>query len=585
MLSDFITSSYLQYKADTDAVASWLTTTAGERGYLMDLQTGNPSSQNQEQQQQSKRLKGKARKQARQACQSEAEAEAEAEVTAPTRTLPVKEFARLANYLAAATDPPVVVPASFVTSLDRAITTRREHGTELSSRVPRDEESRASDDRHVHFIGVLEHVREVLRPRFARDQVKCAVAKPAKKPVQKKHTQIISNLANKFESPGVQEPSKEFINAPNVRPTTATTKVEEVNHEEQNPPDDVAAPPRFLLLLQDYYLLRTFLIHAWTQYRDEVFKLECVSLATNTAIDIARRMCEDVDPLLEEHVKFKTILAAIYFDICKQSGHDPMFCEQPRDIINFQPYDAIEGTLLPAYILLEQWRNASPNGLPPEGFPAVPPNYPSTYDPKSDRSNKSGRDKFKEDHILLGEIISEFLVRAISPTQPFEDEFTRGLRLMFDTGVIPIWLVFAAQVFLDIHHVLRAKAKNAFTNLFIYAGTLEYSIKQHFEFGSCTPCLKWPEQNDIEFQNLLRCIKQWVRSDSIGAAKIRAGRVAEESLRLMRGHPLLCNTLSLLIKTHYRFEAVHGPISGGLQTNEVYRRSRKVRLPDNVAES
>ncbi|KKZ64795.1 hypothetical protein EMCG_09306 [[Emmonsia] crescens] len=454
MLSDFITSSYLQYKADTDAVASWLVTTAGECGYLMDLQTRNPSSQNQEQQQQSKRLKGKARKQARQACQ--AESEAEAEVTTPTRTLPVKEFARLANYLAAATDPPVVVPASFVRSLDRAIATRREHGTELSSRVPRDEESRASDDRHVHFIGVLEHVREVLRPRFARDQVKCAVAKPAQKPVQKHHAQIISNLANKFESLGVQEPSKEFINAPNVRPTTATTKVEEVNHEEQNPPDDEEASFRFLLLLQDYYLLRIFLIHTWTQYRDEVFKLECVSLATNTAIDIARRMCEDVDPLFEEHVKVKTILIAIYLAICKRSGHDPMFREQPRDIINFQPYDAIEGTLLPAYILLEQWRNASPNGLPTEGFPAMPPKYPS----------KSGRDKFKEDHISIRQIISEFLVlHAISPTQPFKDEFTRRLRLMFDT--------------------------------------------RHFKFGSSIPCLKWPEQNDIEFQNLLRCIKQW----------------------------------------------------------------------------
>ena len=57
MLNSLLTSSYLQYKSDTDTVASWLANTAIKCGYPADLLT-----KGKQKPQASGRLKGKARK-------------------------------------------------------------------------------------------------------------------------------------------------------------------------------------------------------------------------------------------------------------------------------------------------------------------------------------------------------------------------------------------------------------------------------------------------------------------------------------------------------------------------------------------
>lgn len=128
MLSDFITSSYIQYKADTNTVASWLATTAKNCGYASDLLQQN--NQKQQPNQPSQRLKGKARKQAREAAKELGGNTTQQKL--PTCTIPVQEFVSLAEYIAGYTKLPVSVPMSFVIALDRAISVRKEHGSYVS---------------------------------------------------------------------------------------------------------------------------------------------------------------------------------------------------------------------------------------------------------------------------------------------------------------------------------------------------------------------------------------------------------------------------------------------------------------------
>lgn len=66
----------------------------------------------------------------------------------------------MADWIASHNKPPVRVPRTFVDCLTRAISVRRSHG----EAVPRTDEK--SDETHGHFIGILEHVRDVLRPRM-----------------------------------------------------------------------------------------------------------------------------------------------------------------------------------------------------------------------------------------------------------------------------------------------------------------------------------------------------------------------------------------------------------------------------------
>ncbi|KAL4903045.1 hypothetical protein BDW74DRAFT_180335 [Aspergillus multicolor] len=95
------------------------------------------------------------------------------------------------------------------------------------------------------------------------------------------------------------------------------------------------------------------------------------------------------------------------------------------------------------------------------------------------RSKKTEKERFLDDRIILSEILSEvFTLHKIMPAQSYEDEFTRGLRNMFETKEIPFWLVFAAQVFLDLHSVLGRFIVRPHQHLTLYARKTELHSAQ-----------------------------------------------------------------------------------------------------------
>lgn len=75
----------------------------------------------------------------------------------PKCTISIKNFSSLAEYIASY-KPPGRVPGSFVTAINRAISVRREFGGQVSEHTRQN-----AQDRHGYFIGVLEHVRDILR--------------------------------------------------------------------------------------------------------------------------------------------------------------------------------------------------------------------------------------------------------------------------------------------------------------------------------------------------------------------------------------------------------------------------------------
>lgn len=194
MLSNFLTSSYFQYKSDTDTVASWLANTAQKCGYAADLLTAGKDKP-----QGGGRLKGKARKLAR------------AQDAGPqTYTIATKDFTGLAEFIAAH-EPRVDVSGNFVSALYRAISVRKSHGANVSGTLPKTEEKQASDDRHSYFVGVLEHVRDTLRPLMT-----CGIIKDIESGIQKpSDTERLSPLFGTLEVFG---PSEEFLNAPDAAP-------------------------------------------------------------------------------------------------------------------------------------------------------------------------------------------------------------------------------------------------------------------------------------------------------------------------------------------------------------------------------
>lgn len=104
-----------------------------------------------------------------------------------------------------------------------------------------------------------------------------------------------------------------------------------------------------------------------------------------------------------------------------------------------------------------------------------------TYDPRADRSKISNRQKFKEDKITLCEILPDFSLLSTTPRRaPTNDEFTRGLCQAFKTGKLTLSVIFAAQIFLDIHHILRDNVDCGFRDLCRTASASVASTNENF---------------------------------------------------------------------------------------------------------
>ncbi|KAL4812452.1 hypothetical protein BDW67DRAFT_178687 [Aspergillus spinulosporus] len=521
MSFDFLTSSYLQYKADTDAVANWLVATAKTCGFPVDTLGTTADRSDSAATQSSKRLKGKARKLAREAARIPASTQtANLTKAKPKNVIALKDFIALSDYIAASTNPVVSVPA-----------TKRSSGAFLQK----------PSIQHNYFIGILEHVWQVLKPRMPSYSTKDSLTQS---PEDDSGETQDGNLANRFGALDVQEPSEAFLKAPDaILPLPRDDKAE---------PDVFA----FCLLLRDLQKMQAVIKHTWEGYRLGKFDLVAASLMTNSAIGFVRNMEEEIQPLLDAHGGAMTILFRAYATMCLLKGEDPEARQQFGDPVNFRTYDIAESIFLPTFILIDSFCDNVDKHDKSQILP-YKAGYFGTFDRASNRSKKSGRGRFDEDKLVMLEILSEFLFlhRLVPSPEPHEDDITRGLRQMFDTHRKPLWLTFGCQVFLDIHHSLRDDVERGFRDATMSSKVIENSIKLNKELHSKLRIKNWPNANDTAIEILLKDISSW-------------------------WHPLLCGTWTYNLKARYqdlaiRFQAAWGSI---MYSAHLYNALRQEKL-------
>lgn len=244
MLSGFVISSYEQYKEDTNVIAAWLASTASRCGYSVDLLRPSPTTSQSAPR--SRRLKGKARKQAKEA--EEQPTENTASPIKPSYTIATKDFVALAEFIAGCTKPPVKVPQSIATVLNRAIKVRKKHAQTLVSQQDRTKDDEDSDKRHSYFVGILEHVKTILQPYFSQAD-----------PEQIKAAEGTDSVTNPFTHLTVSEPSEAFINAPDIAQPSQTRP----DYQSEQPQDLDEACTVFALVLEDFNSLRTAIAKTW----------------------------------------------------------------------------------------------------------------------------------------------------------------------------------------------------------------------------------------------------------------------------------------------------------------------------------
>ena len=566
MLNSLLTSSYLQYKSDTDTVASWLANTARKCGYPADLLIKGKQKQHA-----SGRLKGKARNLAQNAPNKPASLAPPAQ----TYIIAVKDFIGLAEYIVGYKRTRVEVPSGCASSLHRAIAVRRSYGADISEAMEKTAKSQASDDRHSYFIGVLEHVRDILRPLMPESLKNMAPETETKRADADK----ISNLFDKLK---LFEPSEDYLNAPDATPSAPSEDPPSARYEAERLQDFGEASFLFQLLVQDLSKIRNVIQETWSGYEMGVFDLVSASVTTNTAVDIARRMEEDAQPILEKHGGSERLLQLIYLAHCIERNEDPNHWERPDDFLNIRVYDVVEKAFVPIYLLLSSFRAIAKGRT---NVPQYKPGHYGTYNPLDDRSKMTDHEKSYEDRALLMEMLSEinFLSKASPEPMTWEDEFTNGLRkTLCETEKIPLWLTFAVQLFLDAHHTLRNAVSRAYDDLYEAAVKMGGSIKEILDFHRSLRVDNWPRSNDMAFKILLQRIEWVTEVDTLQDAKRRARRPVGQPFDWLKQHPIyaglyLYHLKSLFQEVGITFVGAWGSV---MYAGHLYNAVRQEKLLD-----
>ncbi|KAF7555441.1 hypothetical protein G7Z17_g2142 [Cylindrodendrum hubeiense] len=515
MLPSSLFSVYQQYKKDTDSVASWLASTAKKCGYPSDLLTPKGVQPDG-----AGRLKGKARKGAK---------KRKTFVPVPPRTttkytIATKDFIPLAEFIFASSKPVISVPLSFVNTINRVIYVRSKFGSQMIEHGVKP--STESDTAHSYFVGVLERVRDILRSRMP------AGAQPLNS---------CEDLSNRFCVLNIYEPPPEFEDAPDTE-CPENSDGDSIIYEAEPEKSLEDALVAYTIMVNDLNEIRSYIEWIWSNYRDGHFDLASAAVATNTGIDLARNLMDQVLPIFEEHGGACAMLERFSFICAKQEGfsEDEILSWGPNGK-NEDVYDVADKSYLNASLLLESLVDVlSPNELPiyKEGMFGI-------YDPKSDRTSKKGRAKFNEDQIILAEFFTEAVTLArLVPNYPVEDEFIRGVRQLDKTGKIPFYLIYATQLLLDIHHIIRDRASSAVESLFKQTTTMRDELSSHLQFHKNLKIINWPASNDRGVRQIQESLQQFAQ-DPVFLAKQRAvgNRIPimeSERHRILIYSPIIC---------------------------------------------
>ncbi|EQB44956.1 hypothetical protein CGLO_16239 [Colletotrichum gloeosporioides Cg-14] len=486
MLPAPLVSVYQQYKQDTDSVASWLASTAKACGYPADL------------------LKpvGQAKKKAKHKHKN----------ISSKYIVALKDFVPLAQFIAGSKKPVVDVPESFVATINRVINVRSsfsnrlaEHGKKTAFQVEKS---------HSFFVGILEQVRESLRPRMPTATAAWA---------ESSSSSSADALANAFEALKVYEPSDDFLKAPDIKRPEPEKATDKVVYEAEGAAysDFEDAMFAYSVMLEDLRKIRAQILFIWQNYRDGAFDVATAAIATNTAIELAHNVAEEVIPLFRSHGGVWQVAmnyyhaAALASGFSKESMNISDGGRDNRTAFNVKTYDVANNTYINVYRFLEGFQAV----LRPNMLPLFKQGVFGTYDPTSNFKTKSPAEKFQEDQVIMMEVFGELMaiIRTV-PNWPVEDEFLRGMREMEDTKKIPFYLVFAAQTYLDIHHILRDDVERGFFQMSNETNIMRNNLKSHLEFHQNLKIDGWTAKHDRALKDTESVIG-WLGTDPIHQVK------------------------------------------------------------------
>lgn len=553
MLSEDLSSRYKRYKADSQAVASWLITAAEKCGYQLppsDKAVANTTSP---------RLKGKARKLAREGKNAASEK--------PSRPylLKMDAFIPLAQRIANCKRPRILVPATFAYSLQQAITERKRFQKYYEKIEEADSTAKASDG-HGHFISILQSVRDMLRSNLEPGVT-------FEKESNNEDVDVnldLPGLENMFLHLQVEDtPSEPMGRAAKGAPTAPAVlrRVEVI----ADPASDLLE--QFMvqaLFWSDIHRIRELVRDIWQCYKAGACDLSAAAITTNTAIDFVRGLYEDFERSWSGNGTLE--------------GKDCLKCVMLRDTTEGEDQSGIDlevPCLIPGWCTISLWTELFKNDA--EAFvPMVHPDYVGLF------RTAELETKVKQDIGLAFGVIPEYcvLLKKCSNVQA-EHGLIHGLRDQMQQDRPLFWLAFAVQIFVDIRKVLQTDITRAFEDLRRGASSIRHSIKEVLDFEKEASGSPLADSTDNPLKAVLELVDRYTINDSVGALRkemlVNPGADQHmEDFYLLRRDPIWCG----LLLYNFRMVAHEGSLCRAnsfmsiLAVAHLYNAQKQARLLD-----
>ena len=428
--------------------------------------------------------------------------------------------------------PPKTIPYSFAVALNYAISIRTIHGGLRAGIDLR------SDARHRHFIDVLKKVRETLSSLMDSKVAKAAgiQADPA------------ITLSNQFAELEVEEPSEEFLRAPDISLPPIKNRFE----IERDPLEEALIA--IDLILEDYKSFRTVIRECWQEYRKGSKDLIEISIMTNTAMDLTRRFEADAKGLFDECGGLSTVLKQYYKN---RSTDASLASGASENESSSNAHEMAEPFLDSTFSGLEEFLNSIKDGSLPvidaakEG-PAPLPNLPvsRSSDPTVVEAKRTA------DETFLKAMLLDFYVVAIKMKRILpEDELTRGLRTIFETKKPSLWVLFALQVYLDINSIFGEDVAQGYWDAYRFAMSIHRSIAANFKHFQSIQCDPWPHSKDLALQQIQTDIEKVFDDDLVKQRKNQLGlsdAIPGTFNTHWKSHPVRCGLIGYNIRMRYQ---------------------------------
>ncbi|TVY78229.1 hypothetical protein LSUE1_G004193 [Lachnellula suecica] len=514
MASPFVSGTYQSYKAGTGKVLHWLHENALRCGYVGQKleQTEESDEEGEGDGQAEPKRRPKSKKKPKRGKGSKVKGGGKAkskkagitgEGSAP-KYVALKEYTALAEAIAAF-KPKVKVPV-WVTSMVAEVISARKKSARWFSRQAGDTISsdfEQSNQGHQHFIEVLENIQSILTKLQGPNAKSAAVQDDLddKDPLDR--------ISNMFHALEIEPDTEHTLTEPEPskpKPQKPNTNV--VFEEERSVEESLWL---IYCFFEDFNIAREHLKDLWTTYKHGSLDLTTAALSTNTAFELFKRA---EDELL---VDLRSTLPPSLMGQMN-GGQDVESRRSPEDPYNYYLFDIADWTAHSVYLLLIAFMHIRQSGL----GPVCQPGYFGELNLNEDVLYPGA--KFIQDKIfLLERFLPEliFLMNVKSQANdtvkfPAEDELTGGVLEMVRTKQIPMWLVLALQVQLDIHYMLLGDIDRPYSELSAAATRATTTIETYQDFSNDMYLSTWPKANDDILKLHLWECDQWILTDVLG---------------------------------------------------------------------